>query len=372
MNPFLINNYMSPEYFCDRKAETQTLINNISNKSNVAFFAQRRIGKTALIKHVFYLLQKKKHTTIYIDIYSTQSLKDLTNLLANNIYKAFPENKGIGKRFWDAIKLLRPIISVDETTGNPQLSLDITQAKQIESTIPQLLNFLDNQNKTTIIAIDEFQQILNYPEKNVEAILRTCIQQLKNVSFIFCGSNQNMMHYIFNSAKRPFYASTTSINLKKIDKSLYAEFIKLLFEKHKFKIISEDIELILDLTDCHTYYTQRLCHEIFTKGTKKINNSVIIQTMNEIITDNEAVYFQYRNLITNSQWNLLKAIAIEKKLEQPYAQKFIFKYNLGNSANVKRVIESLIEKEMIYYNISMEKPYFEVSDKFLMYWLQHK
>jgi len=372
MNPFLINNYTSPEYFCDREVETKSLIENIKNKSNSAFFAQRRIGKTALIKHVFYLLQKKNQHTIYLDIYSSQNLKDFTNQLANSIYNTFPENKTIGKRFWEAIKLFRPIISVDEITGNPHLTLDITQTTQFEKTIPQLLNFLDSQNKNIVIAIDEFQQILNYPETNVEAILRTCIQQLNNVSFIFCGSNQKMMHQIFNNAKKPFYSSTKNINLKKIDKVIYAEFIKLQFEKHKFKINDENIDLILELTDCHTYYTQRLCHDIFAFGEKKINNSIIVKTINNIVSDNESIYYQYRNLITTSQWNLLKSIAIEKKVEQIYAQKFIYKYKLGTSANVKRTIEALMEKEMVYFNASIENPFYEINDKFLMYWLQNK
>ena len=94
-----------------------------------------------MIQHVFHLLKNKRTTTIYIDIYATQNLKDFTNQLANSIYNIFPENKSISKRFWDAIKLLRPVISVDEITGSPQLSLDITQTKQFESTIPQLLHF---------------------------------------------------------------------------------------------------------------------------------------------------------------------------------------------------------------------------------------
>ncbi|MBA3705851.1 MAG: ATP-binding protein [Bacteroidetes bacterium] len=372
MNPFLINDYLLPEYFCDRGSETKTLITNIDNQSNTAFFAQRRIGKTALIQHVFYLLKKKNTTAIYIDIYATQNLKDFTNQLANSIYRVFPENKTIGKRFWEAIKLLRPIISMDEMTGNPQLSLDITQTKQFENTIPQLLHFLEMQNIKTVIAIDEFQQILNYPEKNVEALLRSAIQRLKNVVFIFCGSNQKMMHHIFNSAKRPFYASTKNINLQKINTAVYARFIKQQFEKQKFRINDDDIELILELTDCHTYYTQRLCHEIFAGGVKTIKTNAILQTLNRILTDNEGIYFQYRNLITPPQWNLLKAIAIEHKIEQPYAQKFIHKHNLGTSANVKRSIEALVEKEMIYYHAGIARPYYEVYDKFLMRWLQHK
>jgi len=55
-----------------------------------------------------------------------------------------------------------------------------------------------------VFAIDEFQQITNYPEKNTEAFLRTHIQSSQNTVFIFCGSNQKLMHEMFNSAKRPF------------------------------------------------------------------------------------------------------------------------------------------------------------------------
>jgi uncharacterized protein len=372
MNPFLINDYLLPEYFCDRESETKTLLGNIQNQSNTAFFAQRRIGKTALIHHVFYLLKKKKAATIYIDIYATQNIKDFTNQLANSIYQVFPETKTIGKRFWDAIRIFRPVISLDEMNGNPQLSLDITQTRQFEKTIPQLLQFLDSQNIKTVIAIDEFQQILNYPEKNMEALLRTAIQQLKNVNFIFCGSNQKMMHHIFNNAKRPFYASTKNINLQKINSTLYSQFIKQQFEHHKFKITKQEIELILELTDCHTYYTQRLCHEIFSNGVKSINSDIIMQTINRLLADNEGTYFQYRNLITTTQWNLLKAIAIEQKVAQLYAQKFISKHSLGTPANVKRSIEALVEKELVYYNSSVEHPYYEVYDKFLMRWLKYK
>lgn len=373
MNPFLIHDYVAPEFFCDRENETKNLLLNIKNGTNTTFFAQRRIGKTALIQHVFYILKGKKTVSLYIDIYATQNLKEFTNQLANAIYQVFPEKQSIGKRFWEAIKLLRPIISADEITGTPQLSLDITQPKQFEKTTAQLLQFLDAQNIKVIIAIDEFQQILNYPEKNVEAVLRTVIQTLKNVHFIFCGSNQKMMHQIFNNAKRPFYASTKNINLQKINKTIYSNFIQLQFNKYKIKIHPDDVQLILDLTDCHTYYTQRLCHDIFALNHHKtIKTELIYKTLNNILNDNENIYFQYRNLITTAQWNLLKAIAIEEKVEQPFAQKFINKHNLGTPANVKRSLEALVEKELIYYNASIETPYYETSDKFLMRWMQSK
>jgi AAA+ ATPase superfamily predicted ATPase len=372
MNPFLLTGYESPDYFCDRVEETKTLLNNLNNRSNTTFFAPRRTGKTALIQHVFHTLKKKKQVCIYIDIYATQNLKDLTNEIATAVYNAMPLKTSWGKGIVEKIKLFRPIISLDEITGNPQVTLDITRQNQIEQTIPQLLELLDSQNIKIAIAIDEFQQILNYPEKNVEAILRTCIQKLKNIHFIFCGSNQKMMHEIFNHAKRPFFASTKSIYLKKINPEIYSAFIKQHFEKNKFKIQTKYINTILILTDNHTYYTQRMCHEIFQLNEKEITPFTILKALRIILNDNEGSYFQYRKLLTGIQWHLLSAIAMEEKIEHPYNQDFIYKYKLGNASGVKRALDALIEKEMIYHDINREKPVYEVYDKFLLRWLQHK
>jgi predicted nuclease of restriction endonuclease-like RecB superfamily len=113
----------------------------------------------------------------------------------------------------------------------------------------------------------------------VEALLRKVMQTLKNTCFVFCGSNQRMMRELFNSAKRPFYGSTRNINLQKIDASIYASFIKKHFSKHKFKIADSNIELILELSDFHTYYTQRLCSELFAANIKHIKTEHIYQTL---------------------------------------------------------------------------------------------
>lgn len=372
MNPFLINNYEQPIYFCDRESETKLLLQNILNRNNIAFFAQRRMGKSALIMHTFHHLKKKNITTIYIDIYATQSLKDFTNQLANAIYNVFPNEQGIGKRFWNAIKLLRPIISIDSISGEPELSLDITQPRQFEKTIPQLLQFLDQQKIKTVIAIDEFQQILNYKEKNVEALLRTVIQTLKHVSFVFCGSNQKMMHEIFNSSKRPFYASTKNLNLTKIDEGIYSSFIIAHFKKNKIKCTPQAIQLILDLTHRHTYYTQRLCHEIFEEKKKVVNDELVLKTLNKILIEHDKTYYQFRNLITSLQWNLLKAIAIEENVTQLFSQKFLQAHQLGSAANVKRGIKALLDKELIYYDTSKPVAQYELNDKFLMHWIKNK
>lgn len=370
MNPFLLNNYLGPDYFCDRQEETKILLKNIHNLSNTAVFSQRRIGKTALVKHLFYLL-KKKQSTIYLDIFPTSSLKEFTDYLATAIYKEFPIHKSIGRKFWEHIKLLRPVLTMNALSGEPELTLDISQPEQIEKSLPQLFSFLDQQGKKVVIAIDEFQQILSYPEKNVEALLRTIIQNLHNISFLFLGSDSRLMIEIFNSTKRPFYGSTNFMTLKKIPKGEYASFIKSSFHAVGVEIDEKIPEMILDLTCTHTYYTQRLCHEIYADQITLIREKEVKETLYKLVQQNEAVYFQYRNLLTKTQWRTLKAVAAEEIVYQPYSQLFTKKYSLGTVSTLQRNLEALVDKAIIYHNLSVEDPYYEVEDKFLMRWLQN-
>ena len=108
-------------------------------------------------------------------------------------------------------------------TGNPQVNLDF-QPEQTESTLEQVFAYLVQSNRECYIAIDEFQQILEYPETNVEALLRSYVQFCPNVHFIFSGSKQYLMTDIFSSASRPFFQSTEKMHLYPIPEDKYYEF----------------------------------------------------------------------------------------------------------------------------------------------------
>lgn len=369
-NPFLISGYKGGAYFCDREEETDKLIKYIRNQVNISLFAYRRLGKTELVKHVYQKLSNDKNITcIYVDILGTTELNDFKNLLATSIYNAFPKSHSVGKKIIKAIQSLRPVITFDEFTGSPSISFNSNNIKQTQSTIQQLFHFLDEQNIQISLAIDEFQQVLEYPEKNTEAILRTQMQQLQNIQFIFCGSNQKMMHEIFNSAKRPFFASCTPMHLGYIPHEKYTTFIEENFSQNKRKIEQQAINFICEWTMRHTYYTQYFCNFIFASNLKTINLDSVYDAANEILKIHENTFYQYRNLLTKSQWEVLTAISKEEQVFQPNAKSFIQKHKLGTPSSINRIIQSLVSKEMIFYNSSVEKPYYEVYDKFLMRWL---
>jgi len=372
-NPFILTGYKSPAYFCDRDQETGLLINYIKNRNNVTLFAFRRLGKTGLLNHTFYKLRNEKGLVcIYVDVFDTTDKSEFINKLATSIYNALPPKTSLGSQIIKAIQSLRPTISFDELTGLPTISLATTEGQNQQSTIESLFSFLDNQDLKVVFAIDEFQQILKYPEDNMEAVLRTQMQKLNNTSFIFCGSNQKMMHEIFNDAARPFFASCTYMHLGFIEEKEFRKFIIKQFKKFDKKIDKDAIEFISSWTMRHTFYTQSFSHAVFSNSGEQTTLADVKRIAAQTLVLQEGKFYQYRSLLTASQWKLLKAIAKETRVSKPQSKDFISKYKLSTPSIVKRSLEALVKKEMILQNTSVEKPYYEVYDKFLLRWLQTK
>jgi len=370
-NPFYLRGYHGAYLFCNRKDETTKLISNINNGINTTLISIRRMGKTGLIQHTFNTLAKDKSMVcIYVDIYATQNLSDFTNQMASVILKTFPQNKHIGKEFIKMIKGFAPVFSYDPLTGLPNVSLSFTQTNQPEHSLKSLFKFLEKQNKKVVISFDEFQQITEYPEKNVTHVLRTLIQSLKKCSFIFSGSQKHILLEMFSSPKRPFFSSTQFLFLKNIKTDEYAKFIKKIFKKHQISISNEAVDFILNWTKRHTYYTQALCNKVYGQNIKKVTIETVYKSCDEILKEQETIFYQFRNLLTKLQWKLLKAIAKEDKVSQPTGINFISKYHLGNASSVRRSLLSLIEKEMVFEITTKEQTYYSVYNCFLSRWLE--
>jgi hypothetical protein len=371
INPFLTTGYISEEYFCDRISESQNLIRLLQNRNNVTLISQRRIGKTGLIQHVFEKLKTEPEiTTIYVDIFSTRTIEDFIKQISESILKKFPEKTTVGKSFWDFIKSLRPLITFDNITGDPQVQINYQTENEKTHTLQNIFEILEKQNKRIIIAIDEFQQITEYPEKYIEANLRSQIQFLKNTTFIFCGSKRKLLSEMFSDAKRPFYMSTQMMFLEKIDRKEYTGFIENKFQKNNMSVDSAAIQLILDLTKTYTFYTQKLCNRIFSYKPEKVLRDNVVSAFSEIIEENRLGYIQLRELLTKAQWNYLIAIAKEDGISKITGQDFLMKYKIGTASNSKRLIDVLIEKDLITNLPSLTGTSYTINDVFLFHWLR--
>ena len=368
-NPFLIKGYISPQYFCDREKETDSILNAVTNGRNITIYGRRKLGKTALIKHVFYQLEHE-YICLWIDLLPTQNFAEMVNIMANNIYQAFEEHKSITKKFLERFKALRPIISYDDLTGSPQVTLDISNKKQVQKSFEELLHILKMFKKPVIIALDEFQQITKYPEKNTEAYLRTIIQELPEVNFIFSGSDQHLLNQMFTSYDKPFYQMSQLLKLGLIDPEKYKTFILHHFSSSGKKISIEDIEYVLSWSKGITYYVQVIFNRLYSYDVKTITRDLMKTVFNDILNELEDSYYTYREMLTKTQWNILKAIAKEGTVRKIMSKEFLRKYGFYNASSVKKAVESLIKDQLVYKSTDKNGSRYEVQDVFFQRWLE--
>ena len=175
-NPFVTYGYESPEYFCDRREETRQLISLLTNGNHVALISPRRMGKTGLLNHCFAQSEvQEKYYTFLIDIYATKNLQDMVFQIGRHILNRLKSRGQTAiDQFLRFVTSLRTGISFDGL-GNASWNLGVGDIKSPSFTLEEIFNYLKEADKRCIVAIDEFQAILDYPEQNVEALMRTYV-----------------------------------------------------------------------------------------------------------------------------------------------------------------------------------------------------
>lgn len=371
-NPFVIKSYESKDLFCDREEELQLMLRNCVNHSDMTLISQRRMGKTGLIYRLFDELHEVRPYihTIYLDIFASRSIDDFIKLLAEAAMKSFQPKTSMGDKLLTFIKSLRPQLSFDNITGEPQLQIAYQTAHEKEYTLRGLFDFLDSQNEPIVMAIDEFQQIREYPEQNMEALLRTYIQQMHNLTFIFCGSKKHLMTDIFTNEKKPFYSSTTFVSLGKISEESYSPFIRQLMNRGQRSITDEALQFILDWTRRHTYFTQQLCHTVYANGDSIIGIEEVKNACQQIMKQGEAVWLQYRQMLTDKQWDYLIAVAKDGSVQQITSSEFLKRHKIGTPSVSRRLADALCEKGLLNDDVTLNGTIYSISDVFLSHWME--
>ena len=374
-NPFIVLGTIPDPYFCDREKETERLVRYLTNGQNVVLHAPRRIGKSKLIEHCFEQPAiKGKYYTIFVDILQTGNLQEFTYEFGKAVFEATASlGDKLMKQFAQTVQSLHTEYTIDPMTGFPKLSLSIGHIENAIYTIEEVFRFLEQADKPCIVAIDEFQRIADYPEKNVEAILRTHIQKMRNCKFVFAGSDRHLLGQMFQDYNRPFYNSAATITLEQIERSKYNAFATMHFEEYDKHISPEDVDRVYDLFDGNTFAMQKTLNIAFSLTEKKewCTIDTIRQAIDEIIEENDFSYRTHLMSVGSSQKEVLFAIARSGKAMQITSAAFVGKYRLGSASSVQSAVRKLKADGWVaeYINQAGQK-YYQVNDYFLMLWIQ--
>ena len=368
LNPFVCQGYVNQKYFCDRVDETEKMYSTLQNGRNITLISPRRLGKTGLIWHTFNHIkaENKDAVCVYIDIFPTKNQTEMVRVLGEAVLnETMTKGRQFGKKALEMLGGLRPVLGIDSMTGMPNVSLTLDPA-QSETTLKTIFDYMKKQRKQFFVAIDEFQQITSYPEKNTEALLRSHIQFSPDIHFIFSGSRQHLMSEMFVSPQRPFYQSTEMMNLSPLDEQKYFDFSNSFFVARGGSFDREVFHELYSVFDGYTWYIQSILNRLYENYRKVTDMKQLHETILSVVQSKAPQYESLFQLLTDNQFSLLRAIAIEDKVEQPLSKDFINKHKLSSASSVKTSLEMLTDKELVY---RMPNGYM-VYDRFLAHWLK--
>lgn len=366
MNPFITYGYESAEYFCDRKEETRELTTLWTNGNHVALISPRRMGKTGLLKHCFSQSDlQQRYYTFLIDIYATKNLQDMVFQMGRSIVTRLKSRgQEAVDRFLQFVTSLRTGISFDGQ-GNASWNLGVGEIKSPSFTLEEIFNYLKAADRPCIVAIDEFQAIVDYPEQNVEALLRTYVQDCRNAVFVFSCSQKRMMSEMFSSPARPFYQSTSFMFLKPVALLEYESFAYHHFVKAGKQIDDGVVKVIYERYEGTTWYLQKVLNQLFST-TDHATVDDVDKAVLQIIRQNEEAYKDTLFQLTVKQRDFLVAVGHEGKAKQITGTDFIKRHHLSSSSSVQKAAQILVDKQLITH----QEGIYEIYDKFMAEWMR--
>ncbi len=372
LNPFVVSGKIPPEYFCDRVEEAAQLEKSLRNQLNVVLTSARRMGKTSLVDFVFDKPEiSENYITIVVDILHTTTFREFIMALGAAVFEnVATRSKKLRKQFVTLLKSLSASFGYDPILNVPTFDIRLGDLQNPEFTMGEIFSYLESVDKRCLVVIDEFQQITYYPEKNVEALLRTHIQKLKNANFVFSGSKRRLMDEMFFSSKRPFYQSAKNLPLEPIDKGIYLDFAMSNFKNANKNITEEAFSHVYDTFWGVTFYIQRIMKDAFaeTKANDTCDLNLVKDLIEDYIDENDSRLREQLSYISESQKELLYAIHSEGQVQSITSAEFNKKHRLRSPSSTQSAALKLLEYDLI----TRKEKIYSLSDPLLKLWLDRK
>lgn len=369
-NPFVYGETVSGDNFCDRAREIKELVADIKNGQNVIIFSPRRYGKTSLIKQALRKVKAQGILTFYIDLYPAISKRKFIEIYAGAISAGIPGGvRQVVKRIKEYLPRIIPKVVMDDQAFHLEFEFDRTGSisPNIDDLLCAVNKEADRQNKSGVVVLDEFQEIANFDDDEIERKMRSVFQNHRNVSYIFMGSKTHLMRDIFNNPNRPFYKSGKHFPLGKIDQKELSLFAKKKFLNQDIVIGYNELNSILNNTECHPYYFQMLCNVLWElcMDSRMITEADIGKALDILLSRESSTYIAMWEELTVKQKNLMVALAKEE-CPEVFSKKFLETYGLGPSSSIQKALKKLLKKELI----QQENGSYIIYDLFFKKWIR--
>ncbi|MCP4751387.1 MAG: ATP-binding protein [Proteobacteria bacterium] len=350
MNPFKYGQIVKNGDFCRRPELEKNLADQIKRGQNIYIQGERRTGKSSLIHET--VRKQKKRRIIYVDLLETKTSDDFLKRIVSSIVSV-EQSTGVLDKVFRKLAYLRPVASIDPLSGMPTLTLDASVQLRSDS-IPGVLDLISSfhlKTRPLVVVFDEFQDILNLKDSSETlAQLRSGIQFMSDIPFLFAGSVRNKMHLIFNDPDSAFFKSAILIEVGSLKKELFLEFLTEKFKSGKRKISSKVMDLVFGICFNIAGDVQQLCGALWdaTSYGDYIAEKQIPLALEQVFAHESKGYETTLKIVSGQQLKLLTTLA-RIGGTAPTSSRFLKQSGISQASSVRTALKRLVDLKIVFH-----------------------
>lgn len=267
--PFPTGIPVEGDEFIGREKETKLLFDLLKGGQSVIIVSPRKYGKTSLIIEILKRLRKEGFFTAELDLFGISSKRELAEQIVDKVLlNRRGWIKGLLLKLKEGITKALKQVELKSVIGEFEFILGFSDPKVSEDDLlsesfdfPQ--KFAEKYRGNIVFSYDEFQDVLKLDGEILVKKMRAKFQRHPDVSYIFAGSQETLMKNLFTDSKEAFYKFGRIIYLDVIEEKSFKNYIKKTYHKYNLDCPSDIIDRILKITNCHPYYTQLICQQIY-------------------------------------------------------------------------------------------------------------
>jgi AAA+ ATPase superfamily predicted ATPase len=361
MTEFQYGTLLKAENICNLTRERIFLEKAILAHEKVVIYGRRNSGKTSLVKNAiipWFEKTNKKSFVLFVDLMEVKDVASIHERIRVGFERAFSKYfpaKSLLKAAMEIVGSLRPIVNLDELTGAPQLSLEISKQRAISFVdIFFIIAKKISPTHEVLIVLDEFQDVALVSE--AQGLFRQVFQEFEAGALIIMGSKQHMLADLFARPKAPLARFGKDLNFGFLPYEEYHRYIEERLHPRKLTIDFKVCKELQDLLFRDPEAINIVCQNLQALGTvKKISSGMVRLQIDLTIEARSSRFEQYLSQFSSREQELLVALSKYGPIQMPSGKDFLQHVHVtARSVQVsfkKFLDHSVIEKRESGYQI---------------------
>lgn len=369
--PFPYDRYVTGKNFTGRRKDMLSLEALVVAGENVAIYGEPRTGKMSLVQQMLMHAYTQGHrfNVVNVDLLRERDTAGVLKAFVSSFLKACCNSSG---EYADVIA--RYLDGTHFEFDEDRLS-DYGEAVCFRG-LPSELDFKKafampgliaaDRNMRLVVLIEQFHTVLDCDKSyQMLSALEEVIQEHNPaVSYIFMGSQLNGMREIFN-VKKWFWRNVELFNMSPVDTQDIVEYVKKGFQFRGKVIQPEFVESAITILRGNMWYINHLFSIIDGVARGFVGRDAVYEGIDILISIHKSRFYSMICSLTDFQLSFLKAV-IDGETAMS-SSKVISAYGLNSAANVKRVKDALIKKEILWFD---DEDIPHIQDPLFEYWLR--